>query len=290
MVAALAVVFGTSFVNLPKTFADSSYFDVLGSDLNLDALLPSESPELTVTIVAKKEMKLYGMEMHFTPTHPDDPAAPVDEDLRLISLDKKHSQMDGRAFTLYDGNLIWNMDDRDHTYDDRDYVDVQPGDVLFEARYLLESDATSLIRSFPVTIGTAYIGDENGITETLENITLPANLYVTSGSGADIITIYKHVDGNGVVLAPNLIRDGDNLHIEVIPDEGYEVRYAAIDGYHFGEELVDNAFDVIAHSDGEATYYNIYADFWKVNEVIEGDGAEYVAGSGEDLSFKIDTT
>ena len=286
VVCALAMIFGLSFANLPKTFADSSYFDVIGSDLNLDVLLPGENPELKVTIIAKKEMKLYGMEMHFTPTHPNDPEKPSDEDLRLISLDKKHSQMDGYAFSFYDGNLIWNMDGSDHTYDDRDYVDVEPGDILFEATYLLESGATSLKRSFSVTIDTAYIGDENGITKTLEGITFPANLYVTSGSNTDIITFYKHVEGNGVVLAPNIVADGDNLHIEVIPDEGYEVRYAQIDGYYFDEELVDNAFDMIVHSDG-TSYHNIYVSFWPVYEVVEGDGDEYIVGSGEDLSFKI---
>ena len=287
IICALIIVFGLSFINLPKTFADdSSYFNVEGSTLYPDILFPSEDPEIAITVKAAKAMKLYGMEMHFTPTHPDGPSAPGDKDLTLRGLSTEHPQMNGNEHSLFTGLLTWNIEG-DDTWDDRDYIDVEPGDVLFEAKYLLESDARSLMRDFPLTVDVAYIGDENGITETLRNIAFPVKVYVVSNGNPNVLSIHKIIEGNGTFFAPNLIAEGENLHIDFAPDEGNEVRYAYINGYYLEEEeLKNNSFDIVAIDKGYP-YYEIRVGFQPVYEIEEGDGSEYVVGSGENLSFKV---
>lgn len=92
-------------------------------------------------------------------------------------------------------------------------------------------------------------------------------------------------DGFGEVSAPAFVDMGGNLHVDIIPAEGYEVVWVEHNDVDVTELLNNGNFLDIENVNENAT---IVAAFRPVYQVTSGDGGEYILGSGDGLSFAFD--
>ena len=102
----------------------------------------------------------------------------------------------------------------------------------------------------------------------------------------DYITVSTSIwDGHGVVSAPQYVDKGGNLHVDIMPDEGYEVVWVEYNDNDVTELLnEDNSLDI----EGVNENATIVVAFRPVYQVISGDGGEYIKGSSDGLSFEFD--
>ena len=102
----------------------------------------------------------------------------------------------------------------------------------------------------------------------------------------DYITVSTEVqEGHGEVSAPLYVDTGGDLHVDIMPADGYEVLWVKHNGTDVTDFLnEDNSLDIESVTENA----EIVVAFRPVYEVIEGDGSKYTLGSGEDLTFKID--
>lgn len=102
----------------------------------------------------------------------------------------------------------------------------------------------------------------------------------------DYITVSTDIwNGHGEVSAPAYVDKGGNLHVDIIPAEGYEVVWVEYNDNDVTELLNEDNSLVIEGVNEDA---EIVAAFRPVYQVTDGDDGEHVRGSGNDLAFMID--
>lgn len=102
----------------------------------------------------------------------------------------------------------------------------------------------------------------------------------------DYITVSTSIwDGHGVVSAPPYVDKGGNLHVDIVPADGYEIVWVEHNDVDVTELLnEDNSLDI----EGVNENATIVVAFRPVYQVISGDGGEYIKGSSDGLSFEFD--
>ena len=102
----------------------------------------------------------------------------------------------------------------------------------------------------------------------------------------DYVTVSTSVwAGHGVVSAPQYVDKGGNLHVDITPADGYEVAWVKHNDDDVTELLnEDNSLDIENVNENA----EIVVAFRRVYQITNGDGGEYVKGSGEDLAFVVD--
>ena len=266
-----------SFSNAPASRAIQSFSDFTadGSTLILDELDPDDDRIVTVTLKAAHEMYLKNISGSFTPTDEDD------EELELKPIwGIKSFGMRSFCSWTESGRFEWNTEDCHSAYAGYESdLHLQAGDPIFEAKYIVKPGVQFAERSLPVFIETATITEES--ERVAINISMSADVYIIPATEFYFINVHK--EGNGDVIAPEVALPNKDTKIDVIPDENNELLYLEINEQDVTDQVVDNKITVNATEN-----LNLLAIFQPVYKVTEGDGSEYIQGSEEDLSFKID--
>lgn len=91
--------------------------------------------------------------------------------------------------------------------------------------------------------------------------------------------------GHGVISAPHYIDAGANLHVDITPEDGYEVVWVRYNDDDVTELLnEDNSLDI----EGVNENAEIVVAFRPVYQVITGNGGTYTKGSGSNYLFAVD--
>ncbi|MBQ3433006.1 hypothetical protein IJG22_01775, partial [Candidatus Saccharibacteria bacterium] len=121
-----------------------------------------------------------------------------------------------------------------------------------------------------------YNGDTTNYTT--RNLTIPVY-------GLASIVVSASVDGaGGTVNFPTAALEGDSVVFTFTPAANYEIDKVLLNTFNITSQVVDNKLTVTAGTadmDLVVKYHRIYT-------VAEGDGAAYVAESGQAATFKID--
>ena len=128
-------------------------------------------------------------------------------------------------------------------------------------------------------------GDSYLVEYSFENDNYRASLRVPFKI-KDYITVSMNIwAGHGVVSAPQYVDKGGNLHVDITPADGYEVVWVKHNDNDVTELLnEDNSLDIESVNENA----EIMVAFRRVYQIINGDGGEYMKGSGEDLAFMVD--
>lgn len=102
----------------------------------------------------------------------------------------------------------------------------------------------------------------------------------------DYITVNTDIwAGHGEVSAPQYVDKGGDLHVDIMPAEGYEVVWVEHNDNDVTELLnEDNSLDI----EGVNENAEIVVAFRQVYQVTDGNGDEHIKGSGDDLAFVVD--
>ena len=272
----IVVVLALANIPVPKVSAVDNYFTVEGSTLRLDELGPDDDRAVTVTVKAAREMDLRNILGHFTPVGENDEELEMDPNWGI-----KSYSMGIYCSWAVDGYFEWNTEacySQYHGFSDD--IHYQAGDTIFEATYMIKPDVLLTKRSLPVTINAAVVNDEGEVA--INDVTLNAEVSVYPAEDYHTISISE--DGHGSVVAPVAALPNEVIEINVVPDENNELLYIEINGQDMTSQVENNKIIISVTQD-----LYILAHFHSVYKVTEGDGSEYVRGSGNDLSFKIDT-
>ncbi len=98
--------------------------------------------------------------------------------------------------------------------------------------------------------------------------------------------INTHIwSGHGEVSAPHFVDEGDDLHVEITPADGYEIMWVEYNGNDVTDSLnEDNSLDITGLDENA----EIVVAFRRFYLVTDGDGGEHTLGSGENLAFMVD--
>lgn len=102
----------------------------------------------------------------------------------------------------------------------------------------------------------------------------------------DYVTIDTSIwAGQGTISAPHYVDMGGSAHIEITPADGSEILWVEQDGVDVTDLLdADNSLyleNLTSDTEIEAAFRPFY-------QVTDGDGGEYIQGSGSNLAFMID--
>ena len=152
---------------------------------------------------------------------------------------------------------------------------------LTEQYYIYDdSDLSFTSIDRPTDPGEFYLVEYN-----FENDNYRASLRVPF-TIKDYITVDTNVwGGHGEVAAPHYVDKGGNLHVDIIPADGYEVVWVEHNGDDVTDLLgADNSLD-LANVNENAYIEVAFRPFYLVTE---GDGNGYTIGSGKNLDFVVD--
>ena len=102
----------------------------------------------------------------------------------------------------------------------------------------------------------------------------------------DYITVRTDIwAGHGEISAPQYVDKGSNLHVDIVPAEGYEVVWVEYNDDDVTELLnEDDSLDLENVNENA----EIVVAFRPVYQVVSGDNGEYIRGSGNNLAFVVD--
>lgn len=277
ILCAFAAVLSLSVVPIPAaSAADNDYFYVDGSTLILDELGPDDDATVSITLRAAREMDLRNIRGNFTPISEDD------EDLEVLDNWSISSHGMWMHCSWWEtGEFEWNTEpchSEYHGYEDD--LHLQPGDPIFDITYDVKPGVQLMSRNLPVTIESATIV-EGATPVSVGDIVMDADVYVYPSE--NFYTIRTEVEGNGAIEAPAFVLPGEDAEIHFVPDENNELLRVLVNYSYATDEVENNTLKI---SDVNEPIF-IYAVFRPVFEVTEGDGSEYVVGSSEGLTFKI---
>lgn len=260
-------------VYIPKASATESYFTAEGGTLELDNTDPDHHT-IWVKLKAAREMTIHYLEGYFTPVENDEELEYGFGDISAV-----FPGMGGNSCSLSDGWFYWSAEEYMDPSVSSEGIHVQAGDAVFEVAYDVKSGVEVMKRNMPVTLERAVIDEDGEIGKEIRNITMDA--YVRAGHE---LSVYKYIMGNGALDVPDTVIGGTDVEVGIVPEPGNELVYLELNGQEVTDQIQDNIFRVTPGTES----LTFYANFLRVYEVLEGDGGEYVKGSGETLSFKID--
>lgn len=262
-----------SNVYIPKASAAESYFTADGGTLELDNTDPDHHT-IWVKLKAAREMTIHYLEGYFTPVENDEELEYGFGDISAV-----FPGMGGNSCSLSDGWFYWSAEEYMDPSVSSEGIHVQAGDAVFEVAYDVKPGVEVMKRNTPVTLDLAVIDEGTETGKEIRDITMDA--YVRAGHE---LSVYKYVTGNGTLDAPSIVIGGTDVEVEIVPEPGNELVYLELNGQEVTDQIQDNIFRVTPGTES----LTFYATFLRVYEVLEGDGGEYVKGSEETLSFKID--
>ena len=262
-----------SNVYIPKASAAESYFTADGGTLELDNTDPDHHT-IWVKLKAAREMTIHYLEGYFTPVENDEELEYGFGDISAV-----FPGMGGNSCSLSDGWFYWSAEEYMDPSISSEGIHVQAGDAVFEVAYDVKPGVEVMKRNTPVTLELAVIDEGTETSKEIRDITMDA--YVRAGHE---LSVYKYVTGNGTLDAPNIVIGGTDVEVGIVPEPGNELVYLELDGQEVTDQIQDNVFRVTPGTES----LTFYATFLRVYPVLEGDGGEYVKGSEETLSFKID--
>ncbi|MBR3332226.1 hypothetical protein IKG28_01180 [Candidatus Saccharibacteria bacterium] len=262
-----------SNVYIPKASAAESYFTADGGTLELDNTDPDHHT-IWVKLKAAREMTIHYLEGYFTPVENDEELEYGFGDISAV-----FPGMGGNSCSLSDGWFYWSAEEYMDPSVSSEGIHVQAGDAVFEVAYDVKPGVEVMKRNTPVTLELAVIDEGTETSKEIRDITMDA--YVRAGHE---LSVYKYVTGNGTLDAPNIVIGGTDVEVGIVPEPGNELVYLELDGQEVTDQIQDNVFRVTPGTES----LTFYATFLRVYPVLEGDGGEYVKGSEETLSFKID--
>ena len=260
-------------VYIPKASAAESYFTADGGTLELDNTDPDHHT-IWVKLKAAREMTIHYLEGYFTPVENDEELEYGFGDISAV-----FPGMGGNSCSLSDGWFYWSAEEYMDPSVSSEGIHVQAGDAVFEVAYDVKPGVEVMKRNTPVTLELAVIDEGTETSKEIRDITMDA--YVRAGHE---LSVYKYVTGNGTLDAPNIVIGGTDVEVGIVPEPGNELVYLELDGQEVTDQIQDNVFRVTPGTES----LTFYATFLRVYPVLEGDGGEYVKGSEETLSFKID--
>lgn len=139
-------------------------------------------------------------------------------------------------------------------------------------------DATSAVSTGNHTYAATYTykGDTANYTTLLLNVPV---------YGLTRIGVVATVDGDGgAVHAPSSALEGDDVDVEFIPEDGYEVEKVLLNTVDVTNAVKNNLLSVTA----DTSDLDLVVSFRKVYTVTNGDGEKYTVGDGNVASFRID--
>lgn len=108
--------------------------------------------------------------------------------------------------------------------------------------------------------------------------------FAVSVYGLTTIAIDASVDGvGGAITAPTSAIEGDKFSVVIEPSEGYEIKKVTLNGLDITGSVQAGEFEVTASTND----INIVVTFRRIYQVVEGDGKDYVIGSGNSAMFVI---
>lgn len=138
-------------------------------------------------------------------------------------------------------------------------------------------NSTTVVTAGANTYSASYT--YNGDTTNYTTLDL-----VVSVRGLVTIEINASVDGEGgTVTAPTSALEETKFNVVIEPDEGYEIKKVTLNSLDITSSVQTGEFEVTA---GENDI-NIVVTFRRIYQVIEGDGKDYVIGSGAPAVFVI---
>lgn len=260
-------------VYIPKVSATESYFTAEGGTLELDNTDPDHHT-IWVKLKAAREMTIHYLEGYFTPVENDEELEYGFGDISAV-----FPGMGGNSCSLSDGWFYWSAEEYMDPSVSSEGIHVQAGDAVFEVAYDVKSGVEVMKRNMPVTLERAVIDEGTETGKEIRDITMDA--YVRAGHE---LSVYKYIMGNGALDVPDTVIGGTDVEVGIVPEPGNELVYLELNGQEVTDQIQDNIFRVTPGTES----LTFYANFLRVYEVLEGDGGEYVKGSGETLSFKID--
>ena len=265
-----------SNIHVPRVSAAESYFTAEGSTLKIDEIDPTEQDQrlVSVTLKAARAMTIHSMHGYFTPI--------TDEDEELewyMSWMDYSSGISHLCYSMSTGEFDWNTEE---CYDDNageEGIHVQAGDPLVYVTFEVKDDVEVMKRSMPVRLELAVIDDGAEMGKRIENVTMDA--YVRAGHE---LSVYKYIMGNGTLDVPDIVIGGTDVEVKIVPEPGNELVYLELNDQEVTDQVKNNIFKVTPGTES----LTFYATFLRVFPVLEGDGAEHILGSEDDLTFKID--
>ena len=102
----------------------------------------------------------------------------------------------------------------------------------------------------------------------------------------DYITVDVGIwSGHGEISAPTYVDVGDDLHVDIVPEDGYEVVWVEYNGEDVTDLLNDDySLDLVSVNENA----DIVVAFRPFYLVTDGDGGEHEISSGKDLAFVVD--
>ena len=256
-------------VNFRSVRAESSeFFNVDGYDITILEGVGRDEDMVYATLGATQNMRIYDLEAQVEVPESDD------SELELIRLSKYSGIWNYISANSYTGLVEWDSDD---------YYEIEAGEGIFSADYYVKESVSNMDRQVPVKIISAVISVDDGATlETIENLTLNADVTVTTRN--DYYSVDVDIWGDGWVDYPDYVLSDETLRIECEPDDGYELLYVLLNYSDVTDRFKDGEEEFAVADDN--FYFQFF--FQPVYEVVEGDGGEYIKGSGEELGFTIE--
>lgn len=193
-----------------------------------------------------------------------------DKDTLMISgVEKQDVSYTGMPVVL-EGELTVEENDDSITAED-----------LTEQYYIYDdSDLSFTSIDRPTDPGEFYLVEYN-----FENDNYRASLRVPFIIKDYITTNLDIRSGHGEVAAPQYVDRGGDLHVDIVPSEGYEVAWVEYNGEDVTELLNDDYSLDITGVEEDAEIVVAFRPFYLVTS---GDGGEHKINSGQDLAFVVD--